>query len=60
WVGRRDSTRQFASKTDARDWAETISQGITAVRIQDAAPNDPAPVDGYLVANPARPRRNVN
>lgn len=56
WVGRRESTRTFASKRDAKAWARAISGGDGDVRIQDAAPNDPAPIDGYLVADPARDR----
>ena len=56
WVGRRESTRTFASKRDAKAWARAISGGDGDVRIQDAAPNDPEPVDGYLVADPARAR----
>lgn len=51
WVGRRQSTRTFASKSDAREWARVISSD-GQVRIQDAAPNDPSTVDGYLVADP--------
>lgn len=54
WVGRRSVTRAFGTKTEAREWARTISSADGAVRVQDAAPNDPADVDGYLVANPAR------
>lgn len=56
WVGRRESTRTFASKRDAKAWARAISGGDGDVRVQDAAPNDPEPVDGYLVADPARDR----
>lgn len=51
WVGRRQSTRAFASKSDAKEWARVISSD-GQVRIQDAAPNDPSNVDGYLVADP--------
>lgn len=35
-----------------------ISDGDAAVRVQDAAPNDPRDVDGYLVADPVK-RRTV-
>lgn len=56
WVGRRESTRIFASKRDAKAWARAISGGDGDVRIQNAAPNDPDTVDGYLVADPARDR----
>jgi len=55
WVGRRGATRRFAEKADARAWAADIS-GAGAVRVQDVAPNDPADVDGYLVADPNRNR----
>jgi hypothetical protein len=55
WVGRRGATRTFAEKADARAWAADISSA-GSVRVQDAAPNDPAGVDGYLVANPNRNR----
>jgi len=58
WVGRRESTRTFASKRDAKAWARAISGGDGDVRIQDAAPNDPEPIDGYLVADPARSRKS--
>lgn len=51
WVARRGATRTFATKADARRWAEAIS-GDGNVRVQDAAPNDPDAVDGYLVADP--------
>lgn len=51
WVGRRRSTRSFASKSDAKEWAHVISS-VGRVRVQDVAPNDPADVDGYLVADP--------
>lgn len=57
WVGRRGHTRTFAEKSDARAWAEDIS-AAGKVRIQDVAPNDPADVDGYLVADPNRNRRS--
>lgn len=55
WVGGHGSTRAFSDKEAAREWAAEIRDG-GPVRIQDAAPNDPAPVDGYLVADPARDR----
>lgn len=57
WVGRRGNTRTFAEKIDARAWAQDISSA-GPVRIQDAAPNDPADVDGYLVADPNRDRQD--
>jgi len=55
WVGRRGQSRTFATKADARAWAEDISSA-GPVRVQDVAPNDPADVDGYLVADPNRAR----
>lgn len=55
WVGGHGSTRAFSDKPAARDWAAEIRDD-GPVRIQNAAPNDPAPVDGYLVADPARKR----
>ena len=55
WVARRHATRTFATKADARRWARVIS-GDGDVRVQDAAPNDPDDVDGYLVADPLRGR----
>lgn len=55
WVGGHGPIREFADREAARDWAEEIRDG-GPVRIQNAAPNDPAPVDGYLVADPARRR----
>lgn len=57
WVARRGGTRTFATKADARRWASAIS-GDGRVRVQDAAPNDPDEVDGYLVADPNRRRRS--
>ena len=56
WVARRGSTRTFATKADARRWAVAIS-GDGPVRVQDAAPNDPDEVDGYLVVDPLFRRR---
>lgn len=55
WVARRGATRTFATKADARRWAVAIS-GDGPVRVQDAAPNDPDDVDGYLVADPLHRR----
>lgn len=56
WVARRGADRTFATKADARRWAVAIS-GDGPVRVQDAAPNDPDDVDGYLVADPLHRRR---
>lgn len=57
WVAARGSERTFASKAAAKAWAGAIGEGPASVRVQNAAPNDPAPVTGYLVADPARDRR---
>lgn len=57
WVAARGPERAFASKAAAKAWAEAIGEGPASVRVQNAAPNDPAPVTGYLVADPARDRR---
>jgi len=56
WVARRGGARVFATKADARRWAQAIS-GDGPVRVQDVAPNDPDDVDGYLVADPLHRRR---
>ncbi|PSP99784.1 hypothetical protein BRC94_06655 [Halobacteriales archaeon QS_5_70_17] len=56
FVARRGARRTFESKALAREWARDLRpSGDGSVWIQDAAPNDPADVDGYLVA--ARRRR---
>ena len=55
WVGRRGQSRTFATKADAKAWAEDVSSA-GPVRVQDVAPNDPADVEGYLVADPNRDR----
>lgn len=52
WVADYGPRRQFPSKEAARTWARDASTDSGAVRIQDAAPNDSAPIDGYLVADP--------
>ena len=46
WVHERGPRRAFESKALAREWARTADGRIW---IQDAAPNDPRPADGYLV-----------
>lgn len=55
-VNRRGPRRAFDSKAAAKAWAEGISADDGAVRVQDVAPNDPASIDGYVVADPARSR----
>lgn len=49
WVNREGARRRFETKALARQWAREISQPGGRVWVQDAAPHDPAPVDGYLV-----------
>lgn len=44
----------FRSKHAARRWAERASEDGRRVWIQDANPNDPAAVDGYLVGGARR------
>lgn len=56
YLARRGSTRSFPEKAAAREWAMAISDGDGAVRVQDAAPNDPQDIDGYLVADPVERR----
>lgn len=58
WVAENGPQRRFESKAAARAWADAIGNGRCAVRVQNAAPNDPAPVDGYVVADPARRRQD--
>jgi hypothetical protein len=49
----------FDSEADAHRRARDLSaDGETPVKVQRAAPQDPADVDGYLVAWPERRRRN--
>ncbi|WP_049898743.1 hypothetical protein [Halococcus agarilyticus] len=48
WVNEFGPRRAFASKALAREWARTASAD-TPVWVQDAAPHDPSPIDGYLV-----------
>ena len=56
-VNREGPRRGFEDKDAARGWAAEISEDGGAVRIQDAAPLDRSGVDGYLVADPHRRRR---
>lgn len=46
WVHEHGPRRRFVSKTLAREWARTTDGRVW---VQDAAPNDPRPSDGYLV-----------
>lgn len=56
WLADYGPRRQFPTKEAARSWAREASTDSGAVRIQDAAPNDTAPIDGYLVADPVARR----
>jgi hypothetical protein len=49
WVSNQGPKRTFRSKDAARRWAARVSGPGAEVWIQDAAPQDPADVDGYLV-----------
>lgn len=57
WVADHGSRRRFSTKDNARNWAEDASRTSGNVRIQDAAPNDADPIDGYLVADPVHQDR---
>lgn len=48
------TVREFASRDAAERFAAGLSAGSGAVRIQSAAPQDPAPVDAYLVPDAQR------
>lgn len=58
WVSNQGPKRTFRSKEAARRWAARVSGPGAEVWIQDAAPWDPADVDGYLVGGTriGRPR----
>ncbi len=60
WVHAHGSMRTFESKVAARAWATSLTDSGGAVRVQDAVPHDPAPVDGYLVADPGRDRSSAS
>ncbi|MFC7156339.1 hypothetical protein ACFQPA_12890 [Halomarina halobia] len=49
WVNERGPRRRFGTKALARRWARELSAPGARLWVQDAVPNDPAPVDGYLV-----------
>lgn len=49
WVQTQGTQRTFHSKAAAKQWATRVSSPGGIVWVQDVAPNDPAPVDGYLV-----------
>lgn len=50
WVQAQGTRRTFHSRTAAARWAARVSTQDALVWVQDAAPNDPDPVDGYLVS----------
>ncbi len=59
WVREHGTRRRFATKALARQWARVMSPPGRTVWVQDAAPWDGTPVDGYVVGGRrARPRRD--
>ena len=56
WVHEHGRRRTFESKALAREWARSDADG--RVWIQDAAPHDSSPIDGYLVAGRRPARRH--
>lgn len=61
WVSDHGPRRRFPTKPLARSWARSLSPHGRSVWIQDAAPNDPSPVDGYVVGGRrVAPRRHVD
>jgi hypothetical protein len=57
WVSDHGPRREFATKALARSWARSLSPPGRSVWVQDAAPNDPARVDGYVVGGQRTPPR---
>lgn len=54
-VVHRDGARTtFPDRSAADAWAAGLAADDATVWVQDAAPHDPAPVDGYLVARRSR------
>lgn len=49
WVRGNGPRRRFDSKAAAREWARGLSSPDHTVWVQDAAPWDESPVDGYVV-----------
>lgn len=49
WVRDHGTRHRFASKALARQWAREVSPPGRTVWVQDAAPTDTDPVDGYVV-----------
>lgn len=60
WVNREGPRRRFDSKALAREWAREASEPGRTVWVQDAAPDDDSPVDGYLVGGERRGRGGVD
>ena len=61
WVREHGRRRTFASKALAKQWARTVSPPGRTVWVQNAAPWDESPVDGYVVGGRrTSPRRNPN
>ncbi|WP_255152545.1 hypothetical protein [Halorarius halobius] len=59
WVRENGVRRRFPSKPLARQWARELSPPGRTVWVQDAAPADTDPVDGYVVGGRrVPPRRN--
>ena len=56
WVVDYGPRRAFESKALAREWARQLRSPRASVWVQDAAPNDPSEVDGYLVGGRSRRR----
>lgn len=61
WVNLEGSTRTFASKELAREWARACSGPDGRLWIQDAVEWDDRDIDGYLVGGDrgVRDRRNA-
>lgn len=61
WVSDHGPRREFPTKALARSWAHSLSPPGRSVWVQDAVPNDPSPVDGYVVAGRRTgPRRHAD
>jgi hypothetical protein len=61
WVREHGTRHRFASKPLARQWAREVSPPGRTVWVQDAAPADADPVDGYVVGGRrTRPRRHTD
>jgi hypothetical protein len=53
-VHREGGTKEFPNRSAADAWADGLAADDAMVWVQDAAPHDPAPIDGYLVARRSR------